>query len=210
MFPTIKTLAAVLAALTCSSAFAEITTVSFVEDGLDEACASLVTSGTGDDGQFTYSSTLEDPASCERAVLKKKNLKSALYLGYYFWGMSDYRHAVQIWEVTPIKTCGARLALGNAYFSGIGAIKNFKEAALNYESASFGGCSMPSARNSLGVMYEYGYGVKQDLIHAYALYLLAQADGQPIAKNNVNRLERQMPAALVEIGQQRAKTLSKK
>ena len=49
-----------------------------------------------------------------------------------------------------------------------------------------------NAQNNLGVMYLQGHGVDESLVHAFAWYSVAAAQGQRDAKKNVEILSDQL------------------
>lgn len=60
------------------------------------------------------------------------------------------------------------------------------------------------AQSALGLMYEYGKGVKKAGSEAYKWYLLAGAQGHELGKKNIKEIERDLTAAQRAEGQRLA------
>ena len=84
----------------------------------------------------------------------------------------------------------AQYNLGLMYSKGQGVPLDYAEAARWYRKAAEQGYS--AAQTRLGDMYVLGQGVAQDYVQAHMWFNLAAARGQKIARENRNRLAKQM------------------
>ncbi len=113
----------------------------------------------------------------------------------------------------------AQAKLGAMYDNGKGVAQDYGEALRWYRKAADQGNAI--AQNSLGSMYEdqgtalaqvnlglmyhVGKGVPQDYVRAHMWYNLAEARGQKIARENRNRLAKQMTPAQISEAQRLAR-----
>ena len=76
-----------------------------------------------------------------------------------------------------------------AYINGSGVVKDYTEAH-NWLIKAANGDGEDRARNALGVIYEYGWGVDKDIVLAYAWYNVAASANFDKAKENLIRVEK--------------------
>jgi uncharacterized protein len=99
----------------------------------------------------------------------------------------------------------AMYKLALAYTSGNGVQKDYNTAlrwldrSLAYEDAYGSNPVRSRAQNAMGLMYEHGYGVGNDLVLAYAWYTLASADDSEDVRKNLSRVAQVLkPEQLLE------------
>lgn len=85
--------------------------------------------------------------------------------------------------------------LAFAYLNGQGVVKDYAEAhkwllksAAEDDKSAYS--EVHKARNALGALYEYGWGIEKDLVLAYAWYNIAASGGYEKAKQNLARVEK--------------------
>jgi TPR repeat protein len=76
-----------------------------------------------------------------------------------------------------------------AYLDGTGVVKDYTEA-YNWLVKAAEGEDENRARNALGVLYEFGWGVDKDIVLAYAWYNIAASADFGKAKENLVRVEK--------------------
>ncbi len=85
--------------------------------------------------------------------------------------------------------------LAFAYLEGRGTVKDYAEAhkwllkGADEESA-YEWADVHKARNALGALYEFGWGVEKDVVLSYAWYNVAASSGFAEAKQNLARVEK--------------------
>ena len=85
--------------------------------------------------------------------------------------------------------------LAFAYLNGNGVVKDYAEAhkwllKSADEDNKSSWSDVHKARNALGALYEYGWGVERDTVLAYAWYNIAASGGYDKAKQNLARVEK--------------------
>jgi TPR repeat protein len=93
------------------------------------------------------------------------------------------------------------------YYFGDGVDKDKAQALSWMRKAAEQGNS--EAQVKLGLSYEIGDGLPKDAVEAYAWYNLAAASGVEDASTYRRSLEREMPPALIHLGQQRTKEIQR-
>lgn len=85
--------------------------------------------------------------------------------------------------------------LAFAYLNGEGVVKDYAEAQMwllksAEEDDKSTYAEVHKARNALGALYEYGWGIEKDIVLAYAWYNIAASGGYDKAKQNLARVEK--------------------
>lgn len=83
--------------------------------------------------------------------------------------------------------------LAFAHLNGEGVVKDYAEAhkwLLKAAADDKTFYSVHEARNALGVLHEYGWGIEKDIVLAYAWYNIAASGGYDVAKQNLARVEK--------------------
>lgn len=129
----------------------------------------------------------------------EKNEKQAIYhIGnMYRDGVGVYKNEQKAFEyfkrAAELGDTLAQMEVAVAYLKGQGVIKDYTEAnnwlvkLANQDSPEFG---YAWARNTLGVLYEFGWGVDKDTVISYAWYNIAASSGYKEAKQNLVRVEK--------------------
>lgn len=100
----------------------------------------------------------------------------------------------------------AQYNLGLMYSRGHGVEQDHEAAAAWYLKAANAGDS--DAQNNLGLAYAEGQGVEQDLVEAYVWFSLAEAQANPVARGNLQRLKPRMSQDQIDEARRRlGKTL---
>ena len=84
----------------------------------------------------------------------------------------------------------AQAALGFAYRSGSGVAKDLQKALYWFEQAAIQQNGW--AQSGLGIMFANGEGVSQDDVVAYAWLTLATQNDYPLARENLEKVEKRM------------------
>jgi hypothetical protein len=98
----------------------------------------------------------------------------------------------------------AQSSLGSCYCIGAGVLKDPFESVKWYRKAAEQGDA--TAQYWLGLYYHSGFGVSKDPVEAYAYYNLAGMAKQ-MARNERQKLEKEMTPTQVEAGVKRSKEL---
>jgi TPR repeat protein len=138
------------------------------------------------------------------AKAEKGDAKAQLNLGWrYFKGEGvpkDSTEAVKWFR--PAAEQGDAVAqgsLGQCYYEGWGVVKNSTEAVKWLRPAAEQGYA--EAQCYLGLCYRDGEGVPKDYVQAYKWFNPAAAQGHAGAKENRDRLEKQMSPEQIAEGQ---------
>jgi uncharacterized protein len=102
----------------------------------------------------------------------------------------------------------ATYCMGELYRRGLGVERNFSKAALWFTDAANLGHALSALR--LGEMYWRGEGLKQDKIAAFAFIYMAAASDVPQAKQERERLEKELTPKELEKGKARAEEWSRR
>ena len=103
----------------------------------------------------------------------------------------------------------AQFSLGIMYFKGHGVSQDHKEAVKWYRKSAEQGDA--GAQYALGYLYYNGKGVKENRITAYALCIIASANGNGLASVLWKpKLEKQMTPEQIAEGQKLSKEMIKK
>ena len=103
----------------------------------------------------------------------------------------------------------AEFSLGIMYFKGHGVSQDHKEAVKWYRKSSEQGDA--GAQYALGYLYYNGKGVKENRITAYAMCIIASANGNGLASVLWKpKLEKQMTPEQIAEGQKLSKEMIKK
>ncbi len=103
----------------------------------------------------------------------------------------DYQTALHLWgEEAEKGNSTAQVILGAMYATGKGTPQDYKESVKWYRMAVEQGST--GAQYSLGEIYFEGVGVQKSLENAYALFLVAGANGNQAAKNKQRMILKEM------------------
>ena len=129
---------------------------------------------------------------------------------WYEWGdlfaavEKDHKQAVEWYRKAAEQGDDyGQLLLGKVYFKGKGVSQDYDKAAEWYLKSAAQGRA--GALYELAVMYENGYGVKRNLPTAYALMLLAVKEGWESARDNTNKLKKDLTTEQIMAGQKIAR-----
>lgn len=108
----------------------------------------------------------------------------------------DERKALEYFKQAAEKGNFASMRkLAFAYLNGEGVVKDYAEAQKWLLKAAEEDDMSPyaevhKARNALGALYEFGWGIEKDIVLAYAWYNIAASGGYEKAKQNLARVEK--------------------
>jgi len=144
-----------------------------------------------------------------KELAEKGDAKAQSYLGRcYYKGdgvLKDSVEAVRWYRKSAEQGTGvAQCNLGFCYENGVGVLKDPAEAVKWYKKSAEQGFAQ--AQYNLGNCYRNGDGVSKDLVEAYAYYNLAGITFQ-MARNERDKLEKEMTASQIEAGVKRSKEL---
>ncbi len=134
-------------------------------------------------------------------ALAQNNLAGIYYNG---WGVpQDYKTALKWWRLSAEQgNTDAQNSLGNMYRDGRGVLQSYKEAAKLYRLPAEQGHAR--AQSNLALMY-YVYGASQDYVLAHMWYNIAAANGDELAAEYRDDIEKDMTPADINKAQDLAK-----
>jgi len=137
------------------------------------------------------------------------NAISQLILGEcYYYGsgvLKDHVKAVKWFKKSAEQgNAEAQSSLGSCYCIGAGVLKDPVESVKWYRKAAEQGDA--TAQYWLGLYYHSGFVVSKDPVEAYAYYNLAGITFE-MARNERDKLEKEMTPSQIEAGQKRSKEL---
>ena len=123
--------------------------------------------------------------------------------------VQDYKEAVSWYRKAAEQGhAGSQHNLGMMYVNGRGVVKDPKEAVSWYLKAAEQG--LASAQGELGFMMKDGKGVIKDPVSAHMWFNISAANGDDIAGNDRDELEKKMTAADISKAQELARACVKK
>jgi TPR repeat protein len=138
---------------------------------------------------FEEAAKLYERAAMAGHLGAMKNLAALYYDGK---GVKlDHKRAFELYTLAAQSgDSGSVTSLAGMYLDGKGVTQDYDRAFRLYRQAADENYSY--AQTSIGLMYRFGWGVPKDLVEATAWWLLASENGDRLAKENLERVRKEL------------------